>query len=91
MSMLTQYCAGAVLLAAALTLPWPARAAATLVHFDTATVGTPPADCAAGLTGGGGPGPGSLPQIPQHPAAAGAGANQRPIPQPPLSTLIDAP
>jgi hypothetical protein len=56
MSMLTQSCAGAIVLAAALTLPWPARAAATLVHFDTATVGTPPADCAAGLTGGGGPG-----------------------------------
>ena len=55
MHILMTYCAGAVLCTAMLMLPRPGSAAATLVHFDTTAVETPPTDCSAGLTGGGGP------------------------------------
>jgi hypothetical protein len=52
--MLTQSWTGAMVCAALWLLPYPASAAETLLHFDTATVETPPADCTAGVTGGGG-------------------------------------
>jgi hypothetical protein len=56
MSILIQAGAGAIVCAALLLLPYPGSAAETLLHFDTAAVETPSADCVAGLTGGGGPG-----------------------------------
>ena len=44
----TQFCAGAIVCAALVMLPSPGSVAETLLHFDTAAVGTPPTDCAAG-------------------------------------------